>query len=189
MTDHQISQNPLSLISYPAPRHADILLTTSGTLYLFTFLITIIVLALISGALLFRAYYVRRRFQRRVEEAIRNGRPLPTDAAIALGLMRPGRPGKKEKKLGPMPMIWETEMLIEKDGEKQGDDERDVGMGVGMGRDRIRAAGDWSDITVCPFIIHIPGCCGIGGEWKGNPTLSVPLPDHSPGIKFQAYRI
>lgn len=148
----------------------------NGTLYLFTFLITIIVLALISGALLFRAYYVRRRFQRRVEEAIRNGRPLPTDAAIALGLMRPGRPGKKEKKLGPMPMIWETEMLID----KEKDEERD------FGRDRIGAASTWAGITPVS-VVHYPDGpappLDDGPEFEPSslpPDLFAPAPQRYP---------
>lgn len=85
----------------------------SSSLYLFTFLITILVLAGISGGLLFRAYYVRRRFQRRVEEAIRAGQPLPRDAARALGLNRPAR--KAEAPLGPMPGWWEAEMRLDRD--------------------------------------------------------------------------
>lgn len=90
---------------------------SSSSLYLFTFLITIVVLALISGGLLLRAYYVRRQFQRRVEEAIRAGLPLPADASAALGI-RTGGPNnrKKEKKHGPMPGIWEAEM--HRQGEK-----------------------------------------------------------------------
>lgn len=94
-----------------------ILTDSSSSLYLFTFLITIVVLAVISGGLLLRAYYVRRQFQRRVEEAIRAGQPLPDDAAAALGLRQfGGRNAKKEKKHGPMPGIWEAEMW--RDGQR-----------------------------------------------------------------------
>ena len=85
----------------------------SSSLYLFTFLITIVVLGVISAGLLLRAYYVRRQFQRRVEEAIRAGQPLPHDAATALGL---NRRRKQEKKHGPMPGVWEAQMW--RDGEK-----------------------------------------------------------------------
>ncbi|WVQ78866.1 hypothetical protein IAT38_000957 [Cryptococcus sp. DSM 104549] len=99
----------------------------STSLYLFTFLITIVVLALISAALVLRAYVLRRRFQRRVEEALRQGQPLPTDAAAALGLLPRGRGGraKKEKKVGVMPSLWEGVMVRDKeegwmrDGEKE----------------------------------------------------------------------
>lgn len=95
---------------------------SSSSLYLFTFLITILVLGLISAALLLRAYYVRRQFQRRVEAAIRAGQPLPEDAAQALGLVRPRR--KNEKKVGPMPGLWESEMYIDRKADEVGDEEK-----------------------------------------------------------------
>jgi len=105
----------------------------SSSLYLFTFLITIVVLGLISGGLLLRAYYVRRQFQRRVEEAILSGQPLPEDAALALGIRhRMNNNAKKEKKHGPMPNIWEAEMY--RDGERWE-----------TGRSE---KADWEDITV-----------------------------------------
>ncbi|KAK8861628.1 hypothetical protein IAR55_002451 [Kwoniella newhampshirensis] len=90
----------------------------STTLYLFTFLITILVLGLISAGLIIRAYIMRRRFHRRVEEAIRNGEALPPDAAAALGMGTPrrGGRGKKERPVGLMPTLWEGEMY--RDGEK-----------------------------------------------------------------------
>ena len=78
----------------------------SSSLYLFTFLITIVVLGVISAGLILRAYYVRRQFQLRVEEAIRRGQPLPPDAVRALGLYRP----KSKKIFGPEPGLWEVEM-------------------------------------------------------------------------------
>jgi hypothetical protein len=108
--------HPTAVPSAPAdPR-------SSSSLYLFTFLITILVLGLISAALLLRAYYVRRQFQRRVEAAIRAGQPLPEDAAQALGLVRPRR--KNEKKVGPMPGLWESEMYIDRKADEVGDEEK-----------------------------------------------------------------
>ncbi|RXK38103.1 hypothetical protein M231_04662 [Tremella mesenterica] len=79
----------------------------SSSLYLFTFLITIVVLGLISAALLLRAFYIRRAFHRRVEEALQRGEALPEEAMTALGMTRPA----KKKKLGPTPNLWETELL------------------------------------------------------------------------------
>ncbi|WVQ74696.1 hypothetical protein IAR50_004300 [Cryptococcus sp. DSM 104548] len=93
----------------------------STSLYLFTFLITIVVLALISGALILRAYVLRRRFRRRVEEAIRTGNPVPLDAATALGLLPRRGNRKKEYKAAVMPTMWEGEML--RDVEKEWDEE------------------------------------------------------------------
>lgn len=113
-------------------------LGTSGntSLYLFTFLITIVVLGTIAAGLLVRAYIVRRRFQRRVEDALREGRPLPPDMAMALGLIRPGqaRNAKKEKKVGKMPVMWESEMWRdEKRGQAEagGEDWNEIMVRVG----------------------------------------------------------
>lgn len=117
---------------------------SNTTLYLFTFLITIVVLGLITALLLLRAYYVRRAFHRRIEEAIRSGRPLPPEAFPSL---RTNRRGKKEKQHGPMPSMWEAEMwrnghewMTEKDAQK-----------------------DWQSLTVSDFVSHpiivIPPWC------------------------------
>ncbi|WWD16455.1 hypothetical protein CI109_100881 [Kwoniella shandongensis] len=90
----------------------------STTLYLFTFLITILVLGLIATGLIVRAYIMRRRYHRRVEEAIRRGERPPPDAAAALGMFprRVGGRGKKERPVGLMPTLWEGEMY--RNGEK-----------------------------------------------------------------------
>ena len=102
----------------------------SSTLYLITFLVTIAVLATIASLLLFRAYRIRRRFRLRVQEAIQAGRPLPPDAAYALGI-HPQRNTKKSKKHGPMPSLWESE--LHRDGDKW---------------DELEKEGDWDEITV-----------------------------------------
>ncbi|KAG2145828.1 hypothetical protein DEU56DRAFT_788280 [Suillus clintonianus] len=47
--------------------------STSTTLYLFTFLATLFVLLLISASIIFRSFLVRRRFRRRVEDALAQG--------------------------------------------------------------------------------------------------------------------
>ena len=82
---------------------------------------TIVILAIVSALLLTRAYYIRRRFQRRIEEAIAAGQPLPQDAAIALGLVRPGA-DKGKKEVGPMPAIWDARM--EKEDREQFEEEK-----------------------------------------------------------------
>lgn len=88
---------------------------------------------MISAGLLLRAYYVRRQFQRRVEEAIAAGRPLPLDAAQALGLIRP----KKNKEVGPMPTFWEAGMeKSDKELEVDGDE------------------GSWDEIKVSALFIY-----------------------------------
>jgi hypothetical protein len=96
--------------------------SSQSTLYLFTFLIVLVILAVISAGLLFRAYFIKRRFRRRIQEAIANGQALPPDALAGLGMLRTTRPTKEEKKLGPMPILWEAEMYkdeIEEDGSRR----------------------------------------------------------------------
>jgi len=94
---------------------------SSTSLYLFAFLITVVVLGGIAAALLLRASYVRRQFNRRIQEAIRDGRPLPVEAVRALGLGR--GLNKKVKKVGPMPELWEVEMDRDYRDEKVGWDQ------------------------------------------------------------------
>lgn len=76
-----------------------------------------------------------------MEDAIRNGQPLPQDAAAALGLLRPRQ--KKEKKLGPMPGMWEAEMLLD----EKHDEEASVGMG-GRGWEKGEGSSRWAGLTV-----------------------------------------
>jgi hypothetical protein len=125
--------------------------SSQSTAYLYTFLIVLVILAVISAALLFRAYYIRRRFRRRIQTAIANGQALPPDALAQLGVIRPTQ-RKGEKDVGPMPIMWEATMYkdeIEEDGSRRtsliGKDltnvtEREVG----------EDGDDWRDLTVCP---------------------------------------
>ncbi|WVQ93480.1 hypothetical protein IAU59_000554 [Kwoniella sp. CBS 9459] len=136
---------------------------SSTTLYLFTFLITILVLGLISSALLLRAYILRRRFHRRVEEALRAGRPLPADAAAALGLgprrTGLGARGKKEKKHGLMPTMWESEMQRDSGGDNRDSEHDDETRDVMMEKEESK----WDDLTPLS-VLHFP------------PTLPPPPP-------------
>lgn len=59
--------------------------STSTTLYLFTFLATLFVLLLISASIIFRSFLIRRRFRRRVEDALAQGVFLDLQPS-ALGL-------------------------------------------------------------------------------------------------------
>jgi len=51
--------------------------TTSSSLYLYTFLATLLLLLAISGGIVFRSVLIRRRTRRMIEEAIRNGTWIP----------------------------------------------------------------------------------------------------------------
>ncbi|KAI0029164.1 hypothetical protein K488DRAFT_89002 [Vararia minispora EC-137] len=52
---------------------------TSSSLYLFTFLATLLLLLCVSSAIILRSFILRRRFRRRVEQAILSGAYNPTD--------------------------------------------------------------------------------------------------------------
>ncbi|THH16985.1 hypothetical protein EW146_g3749 [Bondarzewia mesenterica] len=69
---------------------------TSSSLYLFTFLATLFLLLFVSCAIVLRSFILRRRFQRRVEEA------------ILAGLMPPQAPGQMGRKrdFGEKPRMW-----------------------------------------------------------------------------------
>lgn len=131
---------------------------SSTTIYLIALLITIIVLAGISAALVFRAYYMRRRLSRAMQESVRTGQPLPAHAAAALGIFRPdpyagarrgGRLGKEVKHVGAMPSMWEGEMYrdIESGWEK---DEEEDSLLEKKGKDGSWSGDEWDDIDVSP---------------------------------------
>ncbi|KIP06906.1 hypothetical protein PHLGIDRAFT_19341 [Phlebiopsis gigantea 11061_1 CR5-6] len=71
------------------------LLSSQASLYLYTFLVTLILLLAVSGAIVLRSYVVRRRQRRMVEEAIRNGTYVPPERA-------------KGKKLGEKPVLYDV---------------------------------------------------------------------------------
>lgn len=165
---------PTGWIGNPSPGGA----STQSTLYLLTFLITLVVLGIISAALLLRAYYVRRRFQRRIQEAIANGQALPPDALAGLGLNRPRR-GKPEKKVGPMPTMWEAEMYKD-DVDAEGSKRTMRGSGDGHGYQSVMAEkplgdGEWANLTPLGMV-HFPE-----GEVKPEPAqLDLPYPIYPP---------
>ena len=82
-----------------------------------------------------------------MEEAIRRGEALPEDAVAALGL---GRPNKKTKKVGPVPSLWESEMLLEK--------KNDFTTSRSSISPTIESSyADWDDITV-RVSLELPAC-------------------------------
>ncbi|WOO83874.1 uncharacterized protein LOC62_05G007394 [Vanrija pseudolonga] len=83
----------------------------NSTMYIFTFLATIIVLSLIGLALVFRAMIIRRRLHRRIEEAIARGEVIPYSNPF---LPTPAAP-KKPAPVQPLPTLWESEMRLDGD--------------------------------------------------------------------------
>ncbi|GJJ12136.1 hypothetical protein Clacol_006377 [Clathrus columnatus] len=79
--------------------------TQSSTLYLFTFLATLLLLLAVSCAIVIRSFILRRRFRRRIEEAIAAGVLIPgTLDDTALGGM--GRSRRRD--FGEKPKMWEV---------------------------------------------------------------------------------
>jgi hypothetical protein len=80
-----------------------------------------VLICLVILSFVVRAHYTRRRFQRIVEASIRDGQPLPVDAALALGLIRPAwKESPKAKVVSPQ--FREVVMVREQlgGGEKEG---------------------------------------------------------------------
>jgi hypothetical protein len=73
-------------------------LATSASLYLYTFLATLVLLLSVSGAIVIRSFVLRRRHRRMVEEAIRNGTWVPPAP--------PTRPVRVD--LSKKPKMWEA---------------------------------------------------------------------------------
>jgi len=78
--------------------------TSSSTLYLYTFLVTLILLCSVSAIIIARSYILRRRFRRQVEEALQNGHVLSPDGPGLVGLSS----SMKSKLLGPPPKLWDV---------------------------------------------------------------------------------
>jgi len=76
-------------------------LANSASLYLYTFLATLVLLLSVSGAIVVRSFILRRRHRRMVEEAIRNGTWIPpTPAARAARVDLSKKPELWEAYLG-----------------------------------------------------------------------------------------
>jgi len=75
---------------------------SSSTLYLYTFLVTLILLCSISAVIITRSYYIRRRFRRQVEEALRNGQVLSPSGLLGLSS------SATSKLFGTPPKLWDV---------------------------------------------------------------------------------
>ncbi|KDQ20778.1 hypothetical protein BOTBODRAFT_26796 [Botryobasidium botryosum FD-172 SS1] len=104
----------------------------SNSLYLFTFLTTLLLLLAVSCAIVLRSWIIRRRFRRRIEEAIAAGVLLPEQIA-AFGGTGQGR----HRNFGERPKLWE------------------VSIRTGEGKTHVTS--DWADIMpVAANIIPAP---------------------------------
>ncbi|KAI5119201.1 hypothetical protein M0805_004456 [Coniferiporia weirii] len=71
-------------------------LAASSSLYLFTFLATLLLLLAVSCAIILRSLVIRRRFQRRVQEA------------LAQGIVLPPAPDQRRRAFGEKPKLWDA---------------------------------------------------------------------------------
>ncbi|KAI0764131.1 hypothetical protein BC629DRAFT_1596811 [Irpex lacteus] len=81
MSSAQSSVASSTISGQPAATSSDSgssLLTSQTTLYLYTFLVTLVVLFALTGGIIARSCMMRRRFRRRLEEAVRNGTVTPS---------------------------------------------------------------------------------------------------------------
>ncbi|QRV79192.1 hypothetical protein RhiJN_07207 [Ceratobasidium sp. AG-Ba] len=81
--------------------------SVNSTLYLFTFLTTLLLLLAVSCGIVIRSFVLRRRFHRRVEEAIAAGVLLPSQTGdIAMG--PGGSINVYRRNIGEKPKMWEA---------------------------------------------------------------------------------
>ncbi|CAE6416900.1 unnamed protein product [Rhizoctonia solani] len=78
----------------------------NSTLYLFTFLTTLLLLLAVSCGIVIRSFILRRRFHRRVEEAIAAGVLLPGQGDVGMG--PGGNIGAFRRSIGEKPKMWEV---------------------------------------------------------------------------------
>ncbi|KAJ4469016.1 hypothetical protein C8R41DRAFT_635383 [Lentinula lateritia] len=71
--------------------------TSQGNLYLFTFLSTLLVLLIISCSIVFRSFVLRRRYQRRLAEALAVG-----------AVLAPRVQGSRKKRFRTRPKFYDT---------------------------------------------------------------------------------
>ncbi|KAL5501669.1 hypothetical protein ACEPAH_8929 [Sanghuangporus vaninii] len=83
---------------------------TTSSLYLFTFLATLLLLLAISCAIVIRSLVIRRRFQRRVQEALAEGYVFPpnTGPGATPGLGGFGAAARRRFDVGEKPKMWDA---------------------------------------------------------------------------------
>ncbi|KAF8608559.1 hypothetical protein BDV93DRAFT_518648 [Ceratobasidium sp. AG-I] len=79
----------------------------NSTLYLFTFLTTLLLLLAVSCGIVIRSFVLRRRFHRRVEEAIAAGVLLPSQTGD-IGMGPGGTISVFRRHIGEKPKMWEV---------------------------------------------------------------------------------
>lgn len=79
-------------------------IATSSSLYLFTFLATLLLLLAVSCAIVIRSFIIRRRFHRRVQQALAEGVILPPPPGAG-----GGQRGRRD--FGEKPKLWDAHLV------------------------------------------------------------------------------
>jgi len=132
-------------------------LANSASLYLYTFLATLVLLLSVSGAIVVRSFILRRRHRRMVEEAIRNGTYVaPTP---------PTRPARVD--LSQKPELWEAYL---------GDGGWRLGSGKELDNWKLDYSRDWESIKpLCAGYAAPLNCVPYSGSTPNLTSLSPPV--------------
>jgi len=142
------SATSASSTSSPTPTSGSSGAPQSSALYLFTFLATLLLLLAVSCAIVIRSFILRRRFRRRIEEAIAAGVLIPG----SLDDGPAGAMGRRRRDFGEKPKLWEV--WVDENGqmhEGSSDDEYNM-----------KGEGKWEDI--------LPVSATILSSSKSTPT-------------------
>ncbi|KAF5366655.1 hypothetical protein D9757_012767 [Collybiopsis confluens] len=148
----------------------------SASLYLYTFLATLVLLLGVSGAIVVRSLVLRRRHRRMIEEAIRNGTYIPPNILA-------GARGKVD--LAKKPRMWEANVYrpswtshhshtaISSIPDNHSGKEKEKGDGMGDGG-AVGFDFGWADIFPVAASISAtsPAGLGLGGIGSSTTTTS-----------------
>jgi len=124
-------------------------LASNATLYLYTFLATLVLLLAVSSGIVIRSLVMRRRHQRFVEAAIRAGTWNPSRDPFNNVLMNDlGLGGRRRRRrdIGEKPRLWEVRLANEESEDEDGTEEE---AGLGKGKDVMpvgKGRTEWADI-------------------------------------------
>ncbi|KAF8522289.1 hypothetical protein BU17DRAFT_87378 [Hysterangium stoloniferum] len=143
----------------------------SSSLYLFTFLATLLLLLAVSCAIVIRSFILRRRFRRRIEEAIAAGVLMPGSLDDGLG----GGMGRNRRRdFGEKPKLWEV--WVDENGQIHDPPSKDSS----SDHDHLgKGEGKWEEIlpvsaTILGSNPSKPGSASGNGNNSSSASLSPP---------------
>jgi len=143
----------------------------SSSLYLFTFLATLLLLLAVSCAIVVRSFILRRRFRRRIEEAIAAGVLIPGSLDDGPG----GGMGRNRRRdFGEKPKLWEV--WVDENGQIHDPASKDSS----SDHDHLgKGEGKWEEIlpvsaTILTSNSSKPALASGNGNNGSSPSLSPP---------------